>query len=381
MRTTRRLVATTIAGGLVVAGAFATGAPASALKNGHGHGPAVRVVAQGLEGPFGIARYGSGFLVAESGRGQVTAVDHKGRTRAVVKKAPGVAGVTSDRHHVYSVTGEGENEPGLFPHSAVLKTSVVKHRHHYKGHKGHKGPHYKTRVLADLLEHELRHNPDGQVQFVDGQPVDALSNPFAMTNSKRGLLVADGGANDVLLVNPRTGKVRTFFAPPTVKDVPFCLTPEAQANPGTVGCDPVPTGVAVVGRSVYVSTLGAEVPGAGRIYKLDLWTGKVKRVWKGLTAPTGIAVAKDGTIYYSQVLEGAPEEEPGPDFDPSEVGQITKIGRHGKVSTAQVTMPTGLLLDRGKLYSSAWSIAGFLGIPDAGQIVQVSDHAFKRSVM
>lgn len=378
MRTTRRLVASTIAGGLAVAGAFATAAPATAHKNGHGHGPAVRVVAQGLEGPFGIARYGSGFLVAESGRGQVTAVDHKGRKWAVVKKAPGVAGVTTDRSHIYSVTGEGENERGMFPHSAVLKTSEKKHRNHHKTHKGH---YYKTRVLADLLKYELRHNPDGQVQFVDGQPVDALSNPFAMTNSKRGLLVADGGANDVLLVNPRTGKVRTFFVPPTVKDVPFCLTPEAQANPGTIGCDPVPTGVTVVGNSVYVSTLGAEVPGAGRIYKLDLWTGKVKRVWKGLTAPTGIAVDRDGTIYYSQVLEGAPEGDgpPAPDFDPSTVGQITKISKHGKVSTAQVTMPTGLLLDRGTLYSSAWSIAGFLGIPEAGQIVKVSGHAFKKA--
>ena len=73
-----------------------------------------------------------------------------------------------------------------------------------------------------------------------------------------GLLVADGGANDVLRVNPRTGKVSTFFVPPTAK-TPACLAEGAQANPGTVGCDPVPTGLAVHGRYVYVSTISVYI--------------------------------------------------------------------------------------------------------------------------
>ena len=116
-------------------------------------------------------------------------------------------------------------------------------------------------MIADLGKYELAHNPDGQVQFVDGKPVDALSNPFAMTMSRYGLIVADGGANDVLRVDPSTGRVSTFFVPHTVTDVKACLAPGAQSNPGTVGCDPVPTGVAVSRGSVYVSTLGAEQPG------------------------------------------------------------------------------------------------------------------------
>jgi hypothetical protein len=65
-----------------------------------------------------------------------------------------------------------------------------------------------VRVLADLMAYELKHNPDGQVQFNDdGVPYDALSNPFSMTYTKWGLLIADGGANDVLRVNPRTGRI------------------------------------------------------------------------------------------------------------------------------------------------------------------------------
>ena len=70
----------------------------------------------------------------------------------------------------------------------------------------------------------------------------------------------------------------------------------------------------VRGNSVYVSTLGAEAPGAGRVYKLDGRTGKVLRTWKNLNAPTGVTVRAHGTIYVSQVLGS----------------QITKIAPSGK---------------------------------------------------
>lgn len=39
-------------------------------------------------------------------------------------------------------------------------------------------------------------------------------------------------------------------------------------------------------------------------------------------------------------------------------------------------MPTGLDFRHGTLYASAWSIAGFLGIHDAGQVVAVRPRAF-----
>jgi hypothetical protein len=234
-----------------------------------------------------------------------------------------------------------------------------------------------VKVVADLLAYELKHNPDGQVQFVDGQPVDALSNPFAMTWSKWGLFVADGGANDVLKINPRNGHVSTFFAPRTFKDTPECQAPDANSNPGTKGCDPVATGVQVLRGSVYVSFLGAFAPGAGRVYKLDARTGKVQRVWKGFTAPTGVAATRNGTVYVSNVLAGAPEGNPGPDFDPSTVGEITRV-QGGSRTHAQVTMPTGLTVVRGNLYASAWSVAGsFLGMQHAGQVVRVKANAFK----
>jgi hypothetical protein len=330
--------------------------------------PAARTITAKLDGPFGLQRAvrHRGFVVAESVSGQVTRVFLDGRKRAIINGAPGVAGVAAGPRRVFAVLG-GPDENGQAPAGKYGPSTVIRSTYDGRG----------TKVIADLGKYELAHNPDGQVQFVDGKPVDALSNPFAMTASRYGLIVADGGANDVLRVNSRTGHVSTFFVPHTVRDVKACLAPGAQSNPGTVGCDPVPTGVAVSRGSVYVSTLGAEQPGAGRVYKLDERTGKVQRVWRGLTSPTGIAVRPDGTVFVSEVLHGAPAGDgpPPPGFDPRTVGRITKIS-HGRMTHAQVTMPTGLQYTGGSLYAAAWSIADFLGLKHKGQVVKVRQGAF-----
>jgi len=350
---------------VAVATAAAVVAVPPALAAGGGSG--VSVVAKGLDGPFGVQRAPrhKGFVVAEGDTGKVTRVFMNGRTRVLLRGATGVAGVAASPTRVFAVTGGGD-ETGPGGSGKYAPAKVV--RMDYKGR--------HVKVIADLMKYELKHNPDGQVQFVNGAPVDALSNPFAMTWSRFGLFVADGGANDVLKVNPRTGRISTFFVPPTVKHVKACQGPGAQANPGTRGCDSVPTGVQVRNGSVYVSTLGAERPGAAKVFVLDARTGTVQRVWKGLTAPTGIAVRWNGTIYVSEVLHGAPAGPPPADFDPSTVGRITRI-RNGHVTHAQVTMPTGLVLKSGHLYASAWSIASFLGIQHAGQVVKVRATSFR----
>ncbi len=130
----------------------------------------------------------------------------KGGQSTVVSGAPGVSGVASRGRFVFSVIG-GPNEQGAPPAGTYKPTQVLR-TNMRNG---------RTKVLANLERYELNHNPDGQKQFVNGQPVDALSNPFSAAITPRGLLVADGGANDVLRVNPDTGRVTTFFVPPTVK--------------------------------------------------------------------------------------------------------------------------------------------------------------------
>jgi len=355
-------VSVALAGAIVLAGGPVAATAADA-------GAAPTVVTKHLDGPFGLqsARAHRGFLVAESVSGQVTRVFDSGRQRTIISGAPGVAGVAGSPRRVFAVTG-GPPPPGegaAPPAGRIGVSRVVRATYNGKG----------VKVIANLLAYERKHNPDGQRQFVKGKPVDALSNPFAMTWSRFGLLVADGGANDVLKVNPRTGHVSTFFVPSTVKDVPACKGKDANSNPGTKGCDPVPTGVDVVGDSVYVSTLGAEAPRAGRVYKLDARSGKVQRVWKGFTAPTGVAARRDGTFYVSEVLYGAPAGDPPPGFDPSSVGRLTRV-KDGHRTHSSVTMPTGLELKHGHLFASAWSIASFVGIQHAGQVVRVPESAF-----
>ena len=360
-RSTATLVSAVALGTAAALVAAPSTATASAARDG-GHGV---TIARGLDDPFGLSRAidHRGFVVAENA-GKVTRIV-AGRKHTILQGAPGLAGVAGGPKRVFAVIG-GPNEEGAPSGGRFGPSRVIRMNYDGSGKK----------VIANLLRYELKHNPDGQVQFVKGKPVDSLSNPFAMTWSRFGLFVADGGANDVLKVNPATGKVSTFFVPPTVKNVPACKGPDANANPGTKGCDPVPTGVQVLGNSLWVSTLGAEAPNAGRIYKLDARTGKVKGVWTNLTAPTGVAVRRDGTIYFSQVLHGAPAGDPGPGFDPADVGRIGRI-RDGHRTYAPVTMPTGLVLRDGKLFASSWSIASFLGMQHAGQVVRVPDSLFR----
>ncbi|MCU1678673.1 MAG: hypothetical protein JWM93_3431 [Frankiales bacterium] len=329
----------------------------------------VRVISSALDGPFGVSYSTAGrIVVAESETGQVTSIDPAtGRQRVLISGAGGVAGVAEWNNVLYAVLG-GPNEEGV-PAPGKYKPSVV-----LKAQANGSGVH----VLADLLAYELAHNPDGQVQLVNGKPVDSISNPFSMNASKFGLFVADGGANDVLRINRDTGAISTFFVPPTVKSK-ACLAKGAQANPGTVGCDPVPTGIAVARGNVYVCTLGAESPGASRIYQINPATRKVERVWGGFTALTGIAVSGNGTMYVSEVLFGAPAGDgpPPPGFDPATVGRITRIAPNGTVTHAQVTMPTGLTLRNGHLYANTWSVASFMGLKHAGKVAFVPPSAFK----
>jgi hypothetical protein len=366
--TSRRRAALASVLALGTAGALAATAPTSTAASGSSDRGVV--VAGGLTDPWGVqsARGGHRGLVVAQNSGKVTRVFLDGKKKTILTGVPGVAGVAAGPKRVFAVIG-GPNESGGPPSGGKYGATRVLRM-------DYEGKHVK--VIANLERYELKHNPDGQKQFgKDGKPLDALSNPFAMTWSKHGLFVADGGANDVLRIDPATGRVSTFFVPPTVKDKKPCQSPEAN-QPGTKGCDPVPTGVQVLDGSLYVSTLGAEAPGAGRIYKLNARTGKVQNVWRNLTGPTGVAVRRDGTIFFSQVLHNAPQGQPGPDFDPSTVGRIVRI-EDGHRTFAQVPMPIGLLLRDGKLYSSSWSVAGaFMGAKGAGTIVRVPMSAFKR---
>ncbi|MBC7638297.1 MAG: ScyD/ScyE family protein [Rhodoferax sp.] len=332
-------------------------APASAAPL-----PMPQVVASGLNGPFSVA-YGQGRLfVAESGAGQVSAVDlASGAKSVVVADLNGPSGVAAVGGGSLAVITGGSEVPDASTYNGSASIFTVRDG--------------RATLVADLQAYELANNPDGQPQFdSDGVPLDALSNPYSIA-AGRGqtlALVADAGANAVLAIS-RSGDVSTFFVPPLVTSGPCASVP--NNDPRQLGCDPVPTGVAYgPGGTVWVSTASALVPGQGRVYVLDGRTRAVIRTITGLSAPTGLAVAADGTAYVSEVLFNLSED---PALDPADVGRVVRIAPSGAQSTAAVTMPTGLAWHGGTLYSTAWSLAGlFLGIPDAGQVVTVPAGAF-----
>jgi hypothetical protein len=358
-----------LAVGVAVAAAVAAVAPGTAAASAAPAASAVTVVARGLDGPYGLQFTGRhALVVTEADVGDVTAVNTAtGAQRTLLKRLTAPAGVGVRHGRLYVALGESQPDmPPTAPRPAFRGATVVT--------AGADGS--RPRVLADLMAYERRVNPDRQVQFVGGKPVDALSNPFSLDISGYAMLVADGGANAVLRVDRTTGRTSTFFVPPTIRTGECARRPN---NGGTFGCDSVPTGIAVARGSIYVSTLGSEAPGAARIYRLNPHDGRVVQTWGGLTGLTGVAVAPDGTVFASQVFEGMPATEgpPPPGFDPSTVGQIVRIEPNGRRTHAQVTMPTGLTWHDGALHSTAWSVASFMGMPRAGQVVRVPAGAFR----
>lgn len=347
----------------VTAAAIGTAAPAQA--GGPSNGSDVRVVATGLDGPRELQFVNKkSLVVAESDSGEITRVNvRSGAQQTLVSGLSSPQGVDERGGKLFiAVGGPAPDAPpppaGTF--SALLTAPL-------KG-----GP---ATLFKDLLAFELANNPDQQTQFVNGQPVDSVSNPYYVLTGRHSVLVADAGGNDVLRIDRKTGNPSVFFLPPVVTTG---ACEGAENNPGTTGCDPVPTGLAYGPHgSLYVSTLGAEVPGAARVYKLD-GKGRVRKVYGDFTGATGVAVGRDGSVYVSELTYGAPEGDgpPPPGFDPSKVGRIIRIAPNGHRTYAQVTMPSGLIVHRGTLYASAWSIAGFLGMQHAGQIVAVSPSAF-----
>jgi len=341
-------------------------APASASGGGSAQVAAannIRVLARNLNGPFEVSASNGRLYVTQSGAGRVTEIN-----RSTGHKSPVVTGLGENAASGAVRIGKkflivtGTSEPGdtQTPAGPQPPSSVLVAK---RGH--------KAKQLADLLKYELKHNPDGQRQFnANGTAPDSLSNPFyilADRHRKGGVIVADGGANDVLRVS-RKGKVSTFFVPPTVNTGP--CKGLANNDPQHPGCDAVPTGLAYGSHNrLYVSALGSEVPGAGRVYVLNAKTGKLKYIIRGFTAPTGVAVNKSsGAVYVSELLDGLGQNQP----PSATTGRIVRVAKGGKRTYAQVTQPVGLIYTGGKLYSSAWSLSG----PGKGQVVRVRGGAF-----
>jgi DNA-binding beta-propeller fold protein YncE len=368
----RRLKAVTV---LAVAAALAA---TPGVANAEGSG-GVQTVAQGLEGPRQLNSYVHGKLVvAEADSGEVSSVNPwTGEVRRLLGDLPTPQGVDYRDGLLFIATGEEAPPPEeeavaatSRPDCNILAAPVAAPSSLLVA-----TPQGRIVKRYDLLCYELENNPDRQRQFdpTTGEPLDALSNPFAVHVQKNRILVADAGANAVLAIDRRTHRVSTFFVPPLVPPSVFPDCAAANLPQGKVGCDPVPTGVTEDKHgNIYVSTLGGEAPTGGRVFVLSPY-GKVLRVIKDLPPLTGIAVDGYGNVYVSALFGSEPPAGPmaAVEVEPAAPGEVIKIARNGARSTAQVPFPTGLEFSGGKLYASALSL-----VPGAGEVVRVSPGAF-----
>ena len=353
----------------VAAGVVVLGVPSAAQADHDDTDDPVTTVATGLGGPRQINDYeDDDLVVAESDTGEVSRVHlPSGEVETLLSGLPTPQGVAYDDGLLYVALGAAAPDEEPPPAEGELQGSSLIVAE----------PGGEVVETYDLLAYELEENPDEQEQFAeDGTPFDALSNPFAVQVQEDRILVADAGANALLAIDRDSGEISTLFVPPQVSpdEVPECA--EAQANPDAVGCDPVPTGIDEENGKLYLSTLGgAEAPGAARVYVLDQDGDEIRRI-EGLTGVSGLTVDDDGDVYVSELFHGAPEEEPGPDFDPTPVGRVVKIEPDDDREAAAVTLPSGLEFEDGELYASAWSIAIFLGLEDRGEVVRIDGDAF-----
>lgn len=189
---------------------------------------------------------------------------------------------------------------------------------------------YAQEQIADLGAYEAASNPDKSKTYgIVGlsksctkqvpkgyRPHKGIkeSHPYASTTVEGLTYVADAGANAIWAIGNGVTSTVAVLPPTSIKitkqnrkvlEVPKCTIGK------TFRAEGVPTDVEVgPDGHLYVTSLpgGPEDPrmGAnGSVYRVELESGKTTKVESGLTSPTGLAVAPDGTRYVAMLFGGA----------------------------------------------------------------------------
>jgi hypothetical protein len=343
--------------------------------------PRVTTIAEGLVGPLGLAVGHHGTLyVAEAFGGQVTRVARNGDTKVLFRKE-GVnvlGGIEVNRRGrvVFTMSkGSGEASP---PNRAFLAKLTRRGN---------------AKRLAALSRYEVRNNPDAgnQYGFVDlpddcdttglpipqPQPYDGLvdSNPYAVANAHHGsYYVADAAGNDILKARKRWHRHARIRTVAVLPPIPQEITAEAAAGleaqfeidvpDCVVGLtylsEPVPTDVEVGPHGhLYVSALpgSPELPGTGTVFKVNRWTGAVRKVADGFSGATDLAVDRHGRIYVAELF-----------------GNRISVIKHGRVRPyVEVPSPGAIEIGRhGTLYATTDVFGPDEEAPPNGKVVKIT---------
>ena len=366
-RRSKLLVAATGALSLVGAAAATQSSVAAATDAGPLMARHVTITS-GLDNPRQLQRLENGdFLVAEAGHGaddpdncagpqgeetcvgitgKVTRI-HDGQLTRVITGLISAAGKDGS----FAVGSDGASHQPKGPYLSIMTYADPDQLPPGlpAGQLGHllaKYPGGKLHPIANISAYEAAHDPDGE-------GVD--SNPYSVLALKNQILVADAAGDDILSV--KNGQVSLWATLPE-------YGPDFDAVPTTLTRGPH--------GAIYVGELHSELQHKARVWQYDRM-GHRLRSWTGFTTVTGVARGGDGSLYVSELFGGTC----GFDDPTCFPGRVVKVAPDGTRTYAQVSQPSGLLWDDGKLYAAARSLYKAFNNQDGqGQIVSVDPSSF-----
>ena len=206
--------------------------------------------------------------------------------------------------------------------------------------------------VADTWAFEVANNPDPNL--IHSHPYDLAAGPDGL------LWVIDAGGNDLIKVDPASGKVELVAV---FGGVP---SPIPNANRGgALESDPVPTGIAFDGAgNAYVSLLPGVpfLPGAAKVVKVGS-DGAVSNFATGLTMLTDLQEGPDGMIYAVSIGQFT-QQGPLPN-----TGAVLRIkeGTASEVVVGGLSFPTSLDFNQA---GDAYVTINGIGAPGSGQVVR-----------
>lgn len=263
--------------------------------------------------PFNLSVSTRGIYVADGGPGIVSRLRWNGDLTPLVTDAAGTSGVAPrGKLLAYTTT---VTDDATFENIASALNIV--------------GPHGTTK--ANTLRYERRHNPDHVNTYGFANPtqcqVDALgpdaqyagrkdSHAYSVASWGQKWIVADAGANDLLLVSPKGRHISTLAVlPPQPAVITKAFAKHNGLDPdcfvgSTYGFEPVPTDVEVAPNgTLYVTTLpggdeGPDLGARGSLWRINPQTGHSTLVATGFAGATNLAIGPDGAKYVTELFAG-----------------------------------------------------------------------------
>jgi len=209
-----------------------------------------------------------------------------------------------------------------------------------------------AREVANIWTYESAENPDGFVK--EAHPYGLAVGPDEM------LYIADAGANNLVKVDVETGKV-TLVA--TFEGIPSPIPNPARG--GAKESDPVPTGIAFgEDGTIYVSMLPGFpfTPGSAKVVAVDT-EGNISDYATGLTMVTDLRLGPDGALYAVQLGEFT-KRGPTPN-----TGTVVRIQDGRSVAVLEgLSFPTSIDFAED---GSAYLTLNGVGAPGSGELVTV----------